>query len=50
MITNSMANMDFPICGKSFNQKLIWIESEISMCVKLNDSYGYNFDRCPDSQ
>ena len=39
MITNSMANMDSPIYGKSFNQKLIWTESEISMCVKLNDTY-----------
>jgi len=34
-----MANMDSPIYGKSFNQKLIWTESEISMCVKLNDTY-----------
>ncbi|WP_164888525.1 hypothetical protein [Methanosarcina sp. MSH10X1] len=39
MITNSMANMDSPIYGKSFNQKLIWTESELGMCVKLNNSY-----------
>ena len=39
MITNSMANMDSPIYGKSLNQKMIWTESEIEMCINLNNSY-----------
>jgi hypothetical protein len=34
-----MANMDSPIYGKSLNQKMIWTESEIEMCINLNNSY-----------
>lgn len=39
MITNSMANTDSPIYGKSLNQKLFLTESEVEMCVNLNNSY-----------
>jgi hypothetical protein len=39
MITNSMANMDSPIYGKGLNQKMVWTESEIEMCINLNNSY-----------
>lgn len=39
MITNSMANTDSPLYGKSSNQKLFSTESEFEMCINLNNSY-----------
>ncbi|MGB9939706.1 hypothetical protein [Methanosarcina sp.] len=39
MITNSMANTDSPIYGKSLSQKLFSTESEVEMCIYLNNSY-----------
>ena len=39
MTTNSMANMDSPVYGKSLNQKIVWTESEVKACVCINNSY-----------
>lgn len=38
MITNSVADMDSPVYGKNFNQKMIWTESEIETFTNLNNS------------
>lgn len=39
MITNSFCNMDSPIYGAQFSEKLVFTESEIALMNKINSTY-----------